>query len=164
MVVSQNGWITCIEPDRLGLLPGTKVHLTQCIFCDVTDCSVKGFLFSAYFPAWIDLENSPLNRKIIELNRTLASRKKGKHQLYCPKKKHASIDCNAKTAFCRYNLICGRYESRTGSSFIKSLRWRKVMVYVVIYLDGTSEVVNRNDFPSIDIEIGRASCRERVYI
>ena len=32
------------------------------------------------------------------------------------------------------------------------------MVYVVIYLDGTSEVVNRNDFPSIDIDKV-----ERVY-
>ncbi len=159
MALSQNGWIICLEPERKGLLAGTKVHLTQCISCEVKECPVKAQLFSAYFPQWVDLENSPLNGKIMELNRTLAGRKKRVHEFYCPKKKTASISCNARSVFCRYNLICGKFdEAETGTGFIKSIRWRRVMIYVVMYLDGTSDVVNRNDFATVDID--RV---ERVY-
>ncbi|MGI6395314.1 MAG: hypothetical protein ACOX2F_11415 [bacterium] len=153
MVTAQNGWIVCLEPEKTGLLSGTKVHLTQCLACEVEECSVKGYLFSNYFPLWVDLESSPLNVKIMELNRTLAARKRRSYEFYCPKRKSAVSHCNAKSIFCRFNLICGKEEGkRTGANFIKSIRWRRVMVYVVIYLDGTSEVVKRSDFASIDID------------
>lgn len=148
----ENGWIICFNPEEKGLLQGTKVHSTECIACPVHDCSAKGLLFQQWFPMWVDLDQSPLNGKIMELNRALMNRRKSSEsQLYCPKKKQATTVCTAKNVFCRYNVICGRHAIRTGTSFIRSIRWRKVMIYVVMYLDGTTEVVNRNDFPEIDI-------------
>ena len=158
MTVSQNSWITCLEPDLRGLFPGTKVHFTECIGCEIRECPMKGLLFSHYFPKWVALEESNLNRKIIELNRVLGKRKKGVSQLYCPKRKNATISCSAKSRFCRYNIICGRYTKRHTEEFIKSIRWRKVMIYVVMYLDGTSEVVDRSRFSDVDIDKV-----ERVY-
>ena len=158
MAVSQNSWITCLEPELRGLFPGTKVHFTECIQCEIKGCPIKGYLFSHYFPKWVSLEESNLNKKIIELNKTLARRKKGTSQLYCPKKKNASTSCTAGTKFCRYNIICGRYTKRNTKEFIKSIRWRKVMIYVVMYLDGTSEVVDRSRFSDVDIDKV-----ERVY-
>jgi len=158
MAVSQNSWITCLEPEDRGLFPGTKVHFTECIQCEITGCPIKGFLFSHYFPKWVSLEESGLNGKMIELNKTLARRKKGVSQLYCPKRKNATTHCSARSAFCRYNVICGRYTKRNTKEFIKSMRWRKVMIYVVMYLDGTSEVVDRNSFSNVDIDKV-----ERVY-
>ena len=95
--------------------------------------------------------------KIIELNKSLAKRRK-LAQLYCPKKKQASADCGAFSNFCKYNLVCGVFSERKGRNFIKSLRWRKEMVYFVMYLDGTTELVGRNDLGSVDID--RV---ERVY-
>ncbi len=148
----ENGWIICFEPEEKGLLQGTKVHSTECISCPVHDCTAKGLLFQQWFPAWADLDQSPLNGKIMELNKALMGRRKSSEsQLYCPKKKQATTACTARSVFCRYNLICGRHENRTGTNFIRSIRWRKVMIYVVMYLDGTSEVVSRNDLPKIDI-------------
>lgn len=158
MSVSQNSWITCLEPEERGLFPGTKVHFTECIQCEITKCPIKGFLFSHYFPKWVSLEESGLNGKMIELNKKLTRRKKGVTQLYCPKRKNATTRCSASNAFCRYNVICGRYTKRNTKEFIKSIRWRKVMIYVVMYLDGTSEVVDRNSFSSVDIDKV-----ERVY-
>ncbi|HNW81489.1 MAG TPA: hypothetical protein PKG52_01240 [bacterium] len=148
----ENSWIICFDPDEKGLLPGTKVHFTECLSCPVKDCLAKGLLFHQCFPMWADPDQSPLNGKIMELNKALSRRKKGSSQLYCPKKKQATTSCTARSYFCKYNLICGRYEKRIGSDFIKSIRWRKVMIFVVMYLDGTSEVVNRNDFPNVDID------------
>lgn len=148
----ENSWIICFDPEEKGLLPGTKVHFTECLSCPVKDCPAKGLLFQQCFPIWAYPDQSPLNGKIMELNKALSRRKKGSSQLYCPKKKQATTTCTARSSFCKYNLICGRYEKRLGSDFIKSIRWRKVMIYVVMYLDGTSEVVNRNDFSNVDID------------
>jgi len=158
MVISQNSWITCLEPELRDLFPGTKVHFTECIQCEIKGCPIKGDLFSRYFPRWVSLEESSLNGKIIELNKTLTKRKKGVSQLYCPKRKKATTSCSARQTFCRYNIICGRYTKRHSEDFIKSIRWRKVMIYVVMYLDGTSEVVDRSRFSDVDIDKV-----ERVY-
>ncbi len=152
-----NSWIVCEDPGFSGLMPGTKVHLSQCVSCRREFCPVKPQLFSAFFPEWIELRESPLNQKIIELNKSLAKKRK-LTQLYCPKKKQASQDCGAYTNFCRYNLICGAFTERKGKNFIKSLRWRKEMVYFVMYLDGTTELVGKNDLGEVDID--RV---ERVY-
>ncbi|MBP5406072.1 hypothetical protein J6Z19_02850 [bacterium] len=146
-----NSWTVCEEPEALGLMNGTKVHLSQCISCAREFCPVKPQLFTAFFPEWIELRGSPLNMKIIELNKSLAKRRK-LAQLYCPKKKQASSECSAHSAFCRYNVICGVFSERTGKNFIKSLRWRKEMVYFVMYLDGTTEVVGKNDLGEVDID------------
>ncbi|MBO4699132.1 hypothetical protein J5690_05920 [bacterium] len=150
-------WIVCEEPENLGLMEGTKVHLSQCISCKRVFCTVKQQLFTAFFPEWVELRESPLNMKIVELNKSLAKRKKLAH-FYCPKKKQASKDCNAHSYFCKYNLICGVFGEREGKNFIKSLRWRKEMVYFVMYLDGTTEVVGKNDLGNVDIDKV-----ERVY-
>ena len=146
-----NSWTVCEEPEFFGLMRGTKVHLSQCISCQMEFCSVKPQLFTAFFPEWIELRESPLNMKIIELNKSLAKRRK-LTQLYCPKKKQASADCGAFSNFCKYNVICGVFSERTGKNFIKSLRWRKEMVYFVMYLDGTTEVVGKNDLGEVDID------------
>lgn len=152
-----NSWTVCEDPEFFGLMPGTKVHLSQCISCRREFCSVKPLLFSAFFPEWVELSDSPLNPKIIELNKSLAKKRK-LAQLYCPKKKQASQDCGAYSNFCRYNLICGAFSERKGKNFIKSLRWRKEMVYFVMYLDGTTELVGKNDLGNVDIDKV-----ERVY-
>ena len=144
-------WIVCEKPEAFGLMNGTKVHISQCISCPQGFCPVKPQLFTAFFPEWAELRESPLNMKIIELNKSLAKRRK-LTQLYCPKKKQASTDCSAYSAFCRYNLICGVFSERNGKNFIKSLRWRKEMVYFVMYLDGTTEVVGKNDLGNVDID------------
>jgi len=144
-------WTVCEEPEFFGLMPGTKVHLSQCIACSREFCPVKPQLFTAFFPEWIELRESPLNIKIIELNKSLAKRRK-LAQLYCPKKKQASQECSAHSYFCKYNLICGAFNERTGKNFIKSLRWRKEMVYFVMYLDGTTELVGKNDLGTVDID------------
>jgi hypothetical protein len=150
-------WIVCEESEALGLMSGAKVHISQCISCRCEFCPAKTRLFSVFFPEWIELSESPLNQKIIELNKGLA-RKRKSVQLYCPKKKQASQDCGAHTNFCRYNTICGVFTERKGAEFIKSLRWRKVMVYFVMYLDGTTELVGKNDLGNVDIDKV-----ERVY-
>ena len=150
-------WIVCEEPEFFGLMPGSKVHLSQCVSCSREFCPVKPKLFSAFFPEWIELSESPLNQKIVGLNRSLAKKRK-LTQLYCPKKKQASQDCGAHSNFCKYNLICGAFNERTGKNFIKSLRWRKEMVYFVMYLDGTTELVGKNDLGNVDIDKV-----ERVY-
>ena len=155
--LQNNSWIVCEEPEFFGLMPGTKVHLSQCISCKREFCPVKPQLFASFFPEWVELRESPLNMKIIELNRGLAKRRK-LAQLYCPKKKQASSECGAFSNFCRYNVICGVYSERKGKNFIKSLRWRKEMVYFVMYLDGTTELVGKNDLGNVDID--RV---ERVY-
>ena len=152
-----SSWIVCEEPEFFGLMPGTKVHLSQCVSCKREFCPVKPQLFTAFFPEWVELRESPLNIKIMELNKGLAKRRK-LAQLYCPKKKQASTDCNAYSVFCRYNVICGVYNERKGKNFIKSLRWRKEMVYFVMYLDGTTELVGKNDLGNVDIDKV-----ERVY-
>jgi len=146
-----NSWTVCEEPGFFGLMPGTKVHLSQCISCRREFCPVKPQLFTAFFPEWIELRESPLNMKIIELNKGLAKRRK-LAQLYCPKRKQASSECGAFSNFCKYNVICGVYSERKGKNFIKSLRWRKEMVYFVMYLDGTTEVVGKNDLGEVDID------------
>ena len=150
-VFLNNSWTVCEEPEFFGLMQGTKVHLSQCISCRREFCPVKPQLFTAFFPEWIELRESPLNMKIIELNKGLAKRRK-LAQLYCPKKKQASTDCSAYSAFCKYNVVCGVYSERKGKNFIKSLRWRKEMVYFVMYLDGTTEVVGKNDLGEVDID------------
>lgn len=150
-VFLNNSWTVCEEPEFFGLMQGTKVHLSQCISCPREFCPVKPQLFTAFFPEWIELRESPLNMKIIELNKGLAKRRK-LTQLYCPKKKQASSECGAFLNFCRYNVICGVYSERKGKNFIKSLRWRKEMVYFVMYLDGTTEVVGKNDLGDVDID------------
>ena len=150
-------WTVCEKPESLGLMNGTKVHISQCISCQQEFCPVKPRLFTAFFPEWVELRESPLNMKIIELNKSLAKRRK-LAQLYCPKKKQASADCGAFSNFCKYNLVCGVFSERKGKNFIKSLRWRKEMVYFVMYLDGTTELVGKNDLGSVDID--RV---ERVY-
>ena len=152
-----SGWIVCTEPEFFGLMPGTKVHLSQCISCAREFCPVKPQLFTAFFPEWIELSESPLNPKIVELNKSLAKKRK-LTQLYCPRKKQASQDCSAHSSFCKYNLVCGAFNERTGKNFIKSLRWRKEMVYFVMYLDGTTELVGKNDLGNVDIDKV-----ERVY-
>ena len=152
-----NSWTVCEDPEFFGLMPGTKVHLSQCVACRKEFCPVKPQLFTAFFPEWVELQESPLNIKIIELNKGLAKRRK-LAQLYCPKKKQASSECGAFSNFCRYNVICGVYSERKGKNFIKSLRWRKEMVYFVMYLDGTTELVGKNDLGNVDID--RV---ERVY-
>jgi hypothetical protein len=156
-VFLNNSWTVCEEPEFFGLMQGTKVHLSQCIACPRGFCPVKPQLFMAFFPEWIELRESPLNMKIIELNKSLAKRRK-LAQLYCPKKKQASTECGAYSTFCRYNLICGVFSKREGKNFIKSLRWRKEMVYFVMYLDGTTELVGKNDLGTVDIDKV-----ERVY-
>jgi len=148
----ENSWITCLEPEKKGLFPGTKVHFTQCIACDVPDCAAKGMLFAYFFPADVNAADAPLNKKVMELNDALKRRKKGVSQLYCPKKKNATTNCTAKISFCRYNTICGRNTGAKKEEFIRSIRWRKAMIYVVKYLDGTTAVVDRNDFSSVDID------------
>ena len=150
-VFLNNSWTVCEEPGFFGLMQGTKIHLSQCISCPREFCPVKPQLFTAFFPEWIELRESPLNMKIIELNKGLAKRRK-LTQLYCPKKKQASSECGAFLNFCRYNVICGVYSERKGKNFIKSLRWRKEMVYFVMYLDGTTEVVGKNDLGDVDID------------
>lgn len=150
-VFLNNSWTVCEEPEFFGLMRGTKVHLSQCISCPREFCPVKPQLFTAFFPEWTGLSESPLNMKIIELNKSLAKRRKTA-QLYCPKKKQASADCSAYSTFCKYNLICGVFSERNGKNFIKSLRWRKEMVYFVMYLDGTTEVVGKNDLGGVDID------------
>ncbi|MBP5202996.1 hypothetical protein J6253_09695, partial [bacterium] len=126
-VFLNNSWTVCEEPEFFGLMQGTKVHLSQCIACPRGFCPVKPQLFTAFFPEWIELRESPLNMKIIELNKGLAKRRK-LAQLYCPKRKQASSECGAFSNFCKYNVICGVYSERKGKNFIKSLRWRKEMV------------------------------------
>jgi hypothetical protein len=150
-MVFENSWIKCFEPEEKGLFPGTKVHYSECISCPIKECAAKGLLFSHCFPANIDAEKAPLNKKVMELNNALKRRKKGVSQLYCPKKKNATTNCTARTTFCKYNVICGRNTGAKKDSFIRSIRWRKVMIYVVKYLDGTSGVVNRGEFNAVDI-------------
>ena len=146
-----SSWIVCEDPEFFGLMPGTKIHLSQCISCRREFCPVKPQLFASFFPEWIELRESPLNMKIIELNKGLAKRRK-LAQLYCPKRKQASSECGAFSNFCKYNVICGVYSERKGKNFIKSLRWRKEMVYFVMYLDGTTELVGKNDLGNVDID------------
>ena len=157
MIDSRNGWITCLDSEFCDLLPGTKVRLTQCLACKNRFCPVKSEVFAVCFPEWIPLSEARLNAKIIELNKKLQRRKMSLSQLCCPKKKQVS-SCSARSVFCKYNQICGVNQKREGAEFIRSIRWRREMIYYVMYLDGTSEIVNRNDFVNVDIEKV-----ERVY-
>lgn len=151
MIDSRNGWITCLDSDFCDLLPGTKVHLTQCLACENRFCPVKSEVFTVCFPEWISPGDAKLNAKIIELNRKLQQRKRALTQLCCPKKKQVA-GCSAGSVFCKYNQICGVHQKREGAEFIRSIRWRREMIYYVMYSDGTSEIVNRNDFVNVDIE------------
>lgn len=151
-MVFENSWIKCFEPDKKGLFPGTKVHFTECIACSISDCTAKGYIFAYCFPADVDPDNAPLNKKVMGLNEVLKKKKKSRSQLYCPKRKNATTKCTAKNSFCKYNIICERNANIKEEGFIKSIRWRKAMIYVVRYLDGTSAVVDRSDFTAVDID------------
>lgn len=146
-----NFWITCIYPEEKGLLYGSKVHLTQCMECPIKKCEMKAASFQAYFTEAADTGKSVLNRKIMELNQKLGV-KVSPERLYCPKKSSVTTKCAGLSVFCKQNTICGRYKIREGRLFIRSLRWRRTMIYVVKFLDGTVETVDRNDFGGVNID------------
>ncbi len=143
-------WITCLFPDLLDLFPGTKVHRSQCLACVVSFCPNKQQLFQTFFPEMLELEKTTLSRKIMELNRKL-KRQGRSSSLYCPRKGALKNKCLGLQSFCRYNLVCERFDVREGRSFIQSIRWRKVMIYVVKFLDGTVKTVDRADFGGVNI-------------
>ncbi len=144
-------WITCLYPVEKGFFAGAKVHLTECMECPILRCPKKSGPFVFYFPRWISIEDAPLNRKLMVLNRKLA--KKGQEsRLYCPKGQRITTRCTGYVRFCLYNNICGKILNREGRSFVKSLRWRKGMIYVVTFNDGTVKVVDKKDFGEVNID------------
>ena|GEM_PF-885188 len=145
-------WVTCLFPEPLGLLEGSKVHLSQCLTCPVEGCPRKNEVFVAYLPEQVDLGRSSLNRKLMDLNEKLDAAKK-KTDLYCPRKAALTTKCIGLTSFCRLNLICGRFKERTGRLFIRSLRWRKAMMYVVKFRNGEVRHVEKAELASVNIDL-----------
>jgi len=103
-------------------------------------------------PEQVDLGRSSLNRKLMELNDKLDAAKK-KTDLYCPRKATLTTKCIGLTSFCRLNLICGRFKERTGRQFIRSLRWRKAMMYVVKFRNGEVRHVEKAELASVNIDL-----------
>lgn len=149
---SNNLWVTCLFPEPLGLLDGSKVHLSRCLSCPVEGCPRKNEVFQAYLPEQVDLGRSSLNRKLMELNEKLDAAKK-KADLYCPRKAALTTKCIGLTSFCRLNLICGRFKERTGRLFIRSLRWRKAMMYVVKFRNGEVRQIEKAELASVNIDL-----------
>lgn len=145
-------WVSCYHPDEKGLFSGAKVHLSDCVSCSFALCSAKGYLFEAYFSRWLFLEETPLNRKLVVLNQKLQRRKVPASRRYCPLKTVPTERCHGTKRFCKYNIVCEKYNKRTGQEFIRALRWRKVMIYLVQMKDGSSSVVEKKDFGTINID------------
>ncbi|HNT28287.1 MAG TPA: hypothetical protein PKH10_08940 [bacterium] len=145
-------WVTCLFPEQLGLLAGAKVHLPQCLSCPVTGCPRKADAFRSFFTEQVALSSSSLNRKIMDLNEKLDSAKK-RGDLYCPRKGSLTTKCSGLSSFCRYNLICGRFKERTGRLFIRSLRWRRTMVYVVKFRNGEVRQIEKGDLATLNIDL-----------
>ncbi len=144
-------WVACINPVEKGFLPGTKVQLTQCIECHYSGCAMKATLFKTYFTESVSLEFSSLNKKLMELNAKIA-KKAGQSRLYCPRKSEPTTACVGYTKFCKFNQICGKITTRDGRNFIQYIRWRKIMIYVVKFNDGTIKIIDKNDFSSVNID------------
>jgi hypothetical protein len=145
-------WVTCLFPEPLGLLEGSKVHLSQCLACPVEGCPHKNEVFQAYLPEQVDLGRSSLNRKLMDLNEKLDAAKK-KADLYCPRKATLTTKCIGLTSFCRLNLICGRFKERTGRLFIRSFRWRKAMMYVVKFRNGEVRQIEKSELATVNIDL-----------
>ena len=151
-IVSGTLWVTCLFPEQLGLLAGAKVHLPQCLSCTVAGCPRKADAFRAFFTEQMSLSASSLNRKIMDLNEKLDTAKK-RGDLYCPRKGTLTTKCVGLSSFCRYNLICGRFKERTGRLFIRSLRWRRTMVYVVKFRNGEVRQIEKADLATLNIDL-----------
>ncbi len=145
-------WVTCLFPEPVGLLSGSKVHLSQCLSCPVEGCPRKNEVFQAYLPEQVDLGRSSLNRKLMDLNEKLDAAKK-KTDLYCPRKAALTTKCIGLASFCRLNLICGRFKERTGRLFIRSLRWRKAMMYVVKFRNGEVRQIEKAELATVNIDL-----------
>lgn len=152
LIVSGTLWVICLFPERLGLLAGAKVHLPQCLSCPVAGCPRKADAFRAFFTEQVTLSTSTLNRKIMDLNEKLDTAKK-RGDLYCPRKGTLTTKCAGLSSFCRYNLICGRFKERTGRLFIRSLRWRRTMVYVVKFRNGEVRQIEKSDLATLNIDL-----------
>ncbi len=150
MAISQ--WISCFFPEKRGLFTGAKIHLSDCLSCPISICPAKGILFEAFFPKDITPDESPLNRKLIDLNKKLQKKKVPVSRRYCPLKTTPDERCRGRISFCRYNLICEKFDKRDTKGFIRALRWRKTMIYLVQMKDGTSTVVDKKEFDSVDID------------
>lgn len=144
-------WVVCLFPDAVGLLSGSKIHLSQCLSCPMEGCPRKAEVFAAFFPEHISADRAGLNRKLMDLNDKLdAARRKA--DLYCPRKGSLTTKCVGVSVFCRFNLVCGRFKERTGRMFIQSLRWRRIMVYVVKFRNGTVKTLEKTDLASLDVD------------
>ena len=150
-----NLWFICPHFEEKGLFKGTKVHFTKCFHCEFHFCKFKTSLFSYFFPEWISKEAKQINKKIVLMNENkLAKKQYGPSSRYCPIKNNASTKCSGRNKFCKYNIVCGKYKEseRTAKFFIKSIRWRKKMIYVVEFTDGRIEYVDKKDFVSVNID------------
>ncbi len=150
-----NLWFVCPHFEEKGLFKGTKVHFTECFQCEFKYCSFKTSLFSNFFPEWVPKTAKQINKKIVLMNENKLSKKRyGPSSRYCPIKNNASTKCTGRYKFCKYNIVCGKYKEseRNVKFFIKSIRWRKKMIYVVEFTDGRIEYVDKKDFSSVNID------------
>ncbi len=148
---TQSPWVVCLFPDTVGLLPGAKIHLSQCLACPREGCPRKVEIFIAFLPEHISIDRAGLNRKIMDLNDKLDSARR-KTDLYCPRKGSLTTKCVGISTFCRFNLVCGRFKERTGRMFIRSLRWRRIMVYVVKFKDGSVKTIEKAELAALDVD------------
>lgn len=147
-------WITCVLPLEKNVFPGSKIHFSECVFCSVVYCDRKGIVFSWFFPRLITLNDTSLNRKLVKMNLENSKKRRGRMRRFCPVRRAGSRSCKGLKTFCRYNMICGRYtgKERHGNLFIRSIRWREVMIYVVKFEDGTVKTMKKNEFNDVDID------------
>ncbi|MFO7734780.1 MAG: hypothetical protein R6W70_01040, partial [bacterium] len=147
-------WIKCVLPLEKNVFPGSKIHFSECVFCSVEYCDRKGVVFSWFFPRLLTLDDTSLNRKLVKMNFENSKKKRGRMRRFCPVRRAGSRSCSGLKTFCRYNMICGRYtgKERHGNLFIRSIRWREVMMYVVKFEDGTVKTMKKSEFNDVDID------------
>jgi len=145
-------WVVCLYPEAKGFYSGAKVHLTQCMDCEMFSCKMKILPFQIYFQQSVSLTKSPINKRLLELNSKLTKRKYGSSRLYCPKKENLSLKCGGLTKFCKYNVLCNKFIKKEGKNFIKSIRWRRQMIYIVKFYDGTMAQVDKRELGEINID------------
>ncbi len=145
-------WYTCIYPELKGLLQGTSVSALICMECNIAACKIKKELFYDSFSEYLTLDVKGFNRKIYELNLKLIKKRFGFSRLYCPKKVKPTTKCLGVIKLCKFNIICNKINISKDVVRLKSIRWRKGMVYVVKFRDGSIKTLNREQFGKMSID------------
>lgn len=145
-------WYTCIYPELKGLLTGTSVSAPTCMGCEISACRVKKDLFYDSFSEFLTLDVKGFNRKVYELNFKLIKRRFSFSRLYCPKRVKPTTKCPGLIRVCRFNIICNKINISKDVVRLKSIRWRRGMVYVVKFRDGSIKTLNKEQFGKMSID------------